>query len=177
MIDFARWYIGDISKVSAQLGSYVDRPGADGQPSFPANDAAFISLHFDNQAQAMIQVSAVAHQADRDVGIHVQLHGDSGTLEVDHIFSGAESGATLRGARHDEEQFSLLSVPEKLQQNLEPADPFAPYVQQSVGPRLFIDSILEDTYPSPNFYDGLKVQEVIDAILVSHRHERWVSLR
>lgn len=176
MIDLARWYFGDISKVSANLKTHVERPSADERPSFPANDAAFITLQFDNQAQAMIQVSAVAHQADRNVGIHIELHGESGTLEANHIFFGAESGATLRGARRDEEQFSTITVPEHLRKNLDPADPFAPYTKQSAGPRLFIDSILEDEFPSPSFYDGWKVQEVIDAVLESHRNERWVSL-
>ena len=31
MIDFARWYIGDVAKVSAHLATFVDRPGADGR--------------------------------------------------------------------------------------------------------------------------------------------------
>jgi predicted dehydrogenase len=176
MIDFARWYIGDVIKVSAQLGTYVDRPGVDGRPPVPANDAAVIMLQFDNQVQAMIQVSAVAHQADRGVEINVQLHGDAGTLEAEHIFFGSEAGATIRGARHDEEQFSVITVPDDLRKNLDPSELMDPYMKQSAGPRLFIDSILKDSPLSPNFYDGLKVQKVIDAILESHRNECWVSL-
>jgi hypothetical protein len=41
------------------------------------------------------------------------------------------------------------------------------FEKQSAGPRLFIDAILEDKLPSPNFYDGFKVCEVVDAALKS----------
>ncbi|MCP4403682.1 MAG: hypothetical protein GY801_41050 [bacterium] len=46
----------------------------------------------------------------------------------------------------------------------------------SADPRLLIDAIMGDQPVTPNFYDGLKVQEAIDTALESHRNERWVSL-
>ena len=51
-----------------------------------------------------------------------------------------------------------------------------PYLKRSAGPRLFIDAILEDKPAAPDFYDALKVQEVVDAALKSHRDRGWVSL-
>jgi predicted dehydrogenase len=176
MIDFARWYIGDVSKVSAHLATFVDRPGPDGQPSISANDSAMVTLQFDNEAHAIIQVSAVAHQADRRLDFNVLLHGESGTLEAEHLILGPEAGATIRGARHNEEQFGRLAIPDELRKNLDEGELLDPYSKQSVGPRLFIDAILEDRPVSPDFYDGMKVQEVIDAALESHRNECWVSL-
>jgi predicted dehydrogenase len=50
------------------------------------------------------------------------------------------------------------------------------FVRQPVGDRLFIDAILENRAVSPNFYDGFKVQEVIDAALQSDQNEEWVSI-
>jgi predicted dehydrogenase len=176
MIDFARWYIGDISKVSAHLATHIDRPGANDQPAASVNDSALVTLQFDNEAQATIQVSAVAHQADRVVDINVLLHGASGTLEAEQILFGAEAGATIRGVRHNEKRFGRLVVPDELRKNLDGDELFDPYAKQSVGPRLFIDAILEDRPVSPNFHDGVKVQEVIDAALESHRNGCWVSL-
>lgn len=173
MIDFARWYIGDVSKVSAHLATFVDRPGLDGQPAMAANDSALVMLAFDNGAQATIQVSAVNHHTD----MGVLLHGDSGTLEAKHLLSGGESAITIQGIRHNEAQFGRLVIPDELQQNLDEADLLDPYLKQSVGPRLFIDAILEDRPISPDFYDGFKVQEVIDAALESHRNGCWVSLK
>ena len=52
----------------------------------------------------------------------------------------------------------------------------APFLDQPIGARLFVDAIKEDRPVSPSFYDGLKAQEVIDAAFESHRSECWVSL-
>lgn len=181
MIDFARWYIGDIAKVSAHLATFVDRPGPDDQPLDPANDSALLTVEFVNGAQGFIQVSAVAHVADRLIEQGVVLHGEAGALECDVLFEGAEAGATIRGTRHHAERFQTLPVPDYLWGDVNRADSFSAQVlglftRQPVGCRLFIDAIIEDRPVSPNFYDGLKVQEVIDAALESHRSGGWVSL-
>jgi predicted dehydrogenase len=176
MIDFARWYLGDVRKVSAHLATFIDRPDVEGKPSVPVNDSAVVTLQFDHGTQAVIQVSAMAHKADRGVDINILLHGASGSLEAEHIFFGSEARVKVLGARHDEEVFGRLAIPDDLQMDLEESDPFDPYVKHSAGPRLFIDAILEDRSVSPNFYDGFKVQEVIDATLESHQNKCWVSL-
>src|SRR5919206_4823307 len=98
MIDLARWYVGDIAKVSSQLATFIERPGADGAALDPANDAALLAVEFANGAQGTIQVSAVAHVGDRGQEQQVILHGESGTLEI--VYTGM--GAEIRGARHDE---------------------------------------------------------------------------
>ncbi len=176
MIDFARWYIGDIRKVSASLGTFVERNGVDREQLDPSNDAGFVMLQFDNGAQAVVQASAVAHQADRGFEISVQLQGDKGTLEVDQLFTGTDASVTIRGARDKDERFSRLSIPDSFLKDLDGVDNLAPYFKQSAGPRLFVDAIAEDLSITPDFYDGLKVQEVIDAAIESHRTECTVSL-
>jgi hypothetical protein len=50
------------------------------------------------------------------------------------------------------------------------------FLYQSAGARHFIDAILADSLLSPNFCDGLAVQEVMDAALQSQRIGGWVSL-
>ena len=54
-IDLARWYVGDIARVSAHLGVYGDRLGPDGQPYDRSNDSATLLLEFENGAQGTIQ--------------------------------------------------------------------------------------------------------------------------
>lgn len=177
MIDLARLYVGDIARVSAHLTTFVDRPGPDGQPLDPANDSAILHLHFKNGAQGMIQVSAMAHVADREQQQQIVLHGEAGTLEADFTF---DAPSEIRGARHDEERFNILPVPDHLWGEVKRSMPFDElkelFVKQPVGVRQFIDAIIEDRPVSPNFYDGLKAQEVIDAAIESDRSGCWVSL-
>ena len=177
MIDLARWYVGDIVKVSAQLGTFVERPGVDNTPLNPANDTASVNLQFDNGAQGMIRVSAVTNRGDRGMDIGVRLCGDSGTIEVDHISSGPEAGVKFRGVRHGEEQFRDLEIPDAFYENINKGgEMFDVFIKQSAGPRLFVEAIVEDRPITPNFYDGLKVQEVIDSALESNRKGCWVNL-
>ena len=175
MIDFARWYAGDIARVSAYLTTFVERPGPEGQALDPANDSALLAVEFENGAQGVIHVSAVAHVGDREQEQHVILHGQSGTLEADSTFVGAE----LRGIRPGKDQFETLLVPDHLWEGVDRTD-FSRildiFFKQPVGDRLFIDAILEDRPVTPSFYDGLKVQEVMDAAIESHQSGGWVAL-
>lgn len=177
MIDLARLFVGDIARVSAQLSCFIKRPGSDDQPLDPANDSAVLMLQFKNGAQGIIQVSAVAHMAERWQQQRVILYGEAGTLEADfNLLTEAE----VRGARHDEECFSVLPIPDNLRGKIERSTPFNElkelFIKQPVGVRLFIDAILEDRPVSPNFDDGFKVQEVIDAAIESDRTGCWVTL-
>ena len=179
MIDQARWYVGEITKVNANLSTYVERPGADGSEMDPANDSAFVTLQFDNGAQGMIQLSDVAHVAEQSNPQQTSLHGELGTLELDISFA---LGGEIRGARHDEEQFRTLSIPDHILEGIDQSQPFMSqllevFTTQSVGDRMFIDAIIEDKPISPSFYDGLKVQEVIDAAIESHKSGSWVSVK
>ena len=176
-IDMTRWYVGEIARVSAHLVTLVERPGPQGRTLDPANDAAMLLLEFENGAQGMIQLSAVAHVADRAQEQHILLHGQSGTLEAHMSFLGTE----IRGARHDEKQFGALSVPDHLwgdvDRTLSHMDQFFEvFHRQSVGDRLFIDAILENQPVTPSFYDGFKAQQVMDAAIASHESGTWVAI-
>jgi len=172
MIDLARWYVGDIAKVSGHLATLVERPGADGAVLGPANDAALLAVEFANGAQGTIQVSAVAHVGDRGQEQQVILHGEEGTLEIDLNFTSAE----IRGARYDEERIGTLPVPDGLWGDADRSDLFALLFANSAATQQFIDAIAEDRIVAPTFYDGWKVQEVIDAALESHQIGCWVSI-
>jgi len=181
MIDLARWYVGDTARVSAHVGVFVDRPGPEGGPLDPANDSAALLLQFENGAQGMIHVSAVAHTADRNAEQYVALHGEAGTIEVDTVLGGAEECVLISGARSDQGRFETLPVPDDLWVDVDRSDIWSSlfpgvFLRQSVGDRLFVDAILEGRPPSPSFYDGLKAQEVIDAAIESHHSGTWVSL-
>ena len=176
MIDFARWYVGEVIKVSAQLGTFVHIPSGDGRPLIPTNDSASVFLQFEGGAQGVVRVSNVANRGDRYLDMSVRLYGDSGTLEVDQIFFGPEAGAKVRGVRGREERFSTLEIPDTFFEEIDKSEWFGPYYNQSVGPRLFVEAIVENKSIKPSFYDGLKVQEVIYSALESDREGCWVSL-
>jgi predicted dehydrogenase len=179
MIDLARWYGGEIARVSANLQTFVERPGPEGELLEPANDACLITVQYETGAQATIEVGAVAHVAGRSQDQHIRLYGSDGSLECDTDFPMA--AAELRGARSEDEQWQVLHAPDELWAGVDRTQPsFAQFGQafnaQPIANRLFIDAILEDRSVTPSFYDGLKAQEVIDAALRSHQSGEWISL-
>ena len=183
MIDLARWTIGDIARVSAQISTFVERPGSEGEDLDPANDAAMLLLEFENGAQGSIQVSAVAHTADRVQEQRMVLHGESGTLELDYSFLGSDfangvvrTPCELRGARARDGQFQSIRVPDRLWENADRENAFSVFQTQPAGPRAFVDAILAGQTGSPNFHDGYRAQQVIDAAFQSHREGTWVSI-
>jgi predicted dehydrogenase len=167
-IDLARWFVGDIARVSARLNTFVDRPAPDGQPYEPAHDSAVLAVGFEDGAQGTVHASVVSHVAERGQHNRVTLHGEAGTLELDATFTGGE----VRGARTGEERFATLPLPD----DLDPATTADADPGHSVGARAFIDAILEDCPVAPSFYDGWRVQQVIDAAFASHEHGRWISI-
>lgn len=176
MFDLARWFIGDITQLSAHLTSFTDRPGIDGPLADPTSDSIMVAAQFENGAQGLIQLSSMAHIGDRRAEMRIVLYGELGTLEADLAFTGVDEGIRLRGARHNEDRIVPLSVPDRILENVNPTDLLDPFVKQSVGPRLFIDAILTGKSASPDFFDGLKAQEIIDACIESDRRKCWVSV-
>jgi len=168
MIDIARWLVGEFTWVTAQLGVFVDRPGADGGAIDPVNDSALLLVKFANGAHGTIQASAVAHIADRSFQQQIKLYGKAGTLEIDFTYLGSKAGAVIRAARSQEEQFQTLQVPESYWGDVDQSDPSLIFTKNAVGSRLFIDAILENRSVNPNFYDGYKAQQIVDAAIASH---------
>ncbi|MCC6455347.1 MAG: Gfo/Idh/MocA family oxidoreductase [Caldilineaceae bacterium] len=173
MIDLAHWYAGDIVRVSAHLASHADRQA--GQAQDRANDSAMLTVEFKSGAQGAIHVSSVANVGERALEQHVILHGEGGTLEFIRHGAGHEQGH-IRGIRQDEKQFQTLPVPEHYVGEVDLHNWLDPFTKQPVGARLFVDAILNDFQPSSTFHDGVKVQEILEAAIESHRKGCWVAV-
>ena len=172
LIDLARRYVGDVTRVSADLTTHVERQGLDGAPLNPANDSATLLLRFANGAQGILQCSAVAHVAEHELVQQVQLHGERGTLAMH--YSSCET--TVIGARGDEAQLHTLPIPDSYWGGARRDRPLDVFRSEPVGDRLFIEAIIEDRPIVPSFQDGAKVQAIIEAALESDRLGRWVEV-
>jgi predicted dehydrogenase len=172
-IDFARRYVGEITRVSGHLATFVERPGPEGQALVPANDSALLAFGFANGAHGSIHVSAVTTLSEN----RITLCGEAGSLDLVFSFTGAE----LRGLRHGDEEWQTLAIPDDLWRDVEREGPFFNqlfdvFKKQPVGNRLFIDAIVEDRPMDSTFYDGWKAQQVIDAAIASHEQGCWIDV-
>ena len=173
MIDLARWMLGPVDTVSASLKTQVEREGIDGQPLNPANDSAFLTLEFRSGAHCNIETSCIAHQADRG-GFELALFGENGSLQAQFFFS--DFNYVVRGAKRDKDTWQPLAIPSAYMGKFDTENIFAGYQSEAIGPRLFIESILNDKAVEPDFKDGCLNQQVIDAALESNRSGRRIQL-
>ncbi len=121
----------------------------------------------------MIYVSLSLFYVEPSMKQQLQFHGRDGTLEVEfRAFSDIE----VRGIRQGERSLQRLDVPAALWGDAERNRVWSIFEKQTAGARQFIDAIIADEPLTPNFYDGLKVQQVIDAALESDRTVCTVSL-
>jgi predicted dehydrogenase len=180
LIDLARWLNGDIVRVAAHLANHVQRFHEDGRPVVPANDAALLALAFANGSQGLIHTSAVAYTGGRGLDQHIVLYGESGTVEADLTFGNFGSGGaqmTVRAAKAPDGLFADLAIPAHIWGDVPHDQNDEVFTRMPAGDRYFIDCILHDRPVTPSLWDGVAVQEVIDAAIVSHKTGQWVDVR
>jgi predicted dehydrogenase len=71
---------------------------------------------------------------------------------------------------------SELDIPDEYIAGLDMDNVFDPFIKQAVGPRLFVDAIVKDKKVTPNFLDGYKAQQVVDAAMKSDKEGCWVDI-
>lgn len=159
LIHLAQWMLGDVAAVSARLGNHIQRESLRGQPLNPANDSALLTLEFTSGTLLQMTISAVADKKYSKWQKFFDLHGENGSLEG-RASVGAEYVVHLHGGQTNSENM----IDEEIRLDL-----LEHFKTESVGPREFIDAIVDDRQIYPGLYEGYKVQQVIDAALESHR--------
>jgi predicted dehydrogenase len=170
ILDLARWYLGDVVRVTATLKTFVPRLGLDGLPMETANDSAFMLLDFASGAHGVVHVGMpnIVGPGLRHDGQTVILSGADGTLETrGDPWTDSLPVSEILGFRRGADAAEPLVVPASDFGGADPSDAFSVFHTHSVGPRLFIDAILEDRPIEPSFYDGHQVQRIVDAALES----------
>jgi predicted dehydrogenase len=170
-VDLLRWWLGEIVAVSGQLATYVrERPDpANGGALRPVDSDDQFSLiaRFASGAQAHVFVSYVAHHGGSN---QLEVHGDAGSLVIDHA-------DRLWGRQATAAQAEELSV----------ADPLEgmPGVASNVWSRSFIHlarelvAAIQEGRPlqrGATFADGLRCQQILDAVRRSHERGCWESV-
>jgi predicted dehydrogenase len=178
MIDFVQWFLGDIASVEADIRTFSPlTKGPGGEPVVPANDFGALTLELAGGGRADVTVSAVNRIGDEAGRITASFHGDAGSIEVSHPLLGVHAGARMRGMRNGDAVLETLAVPsDLLEGGVDPTKLFDPYTKQSVGTRRFIDAIRGEADIDTDFAVGVRVQEVVDAALLSARENRRVVL-
>ena len=184
VIDQARWYAGEITRVSGHLHTAEPEltiPGSGEAVPNETDDSCVMLVEFESGAHGILHASWIAHPGLGGGVIRVEAHGSEGMLQVDYRRAvDPASWARLRGARGEKAVSEVLPLPAGLTEGLDFSDEPALVRTLCARPwftsQRFAEAVLGNREMTPSFYDGLKAQEVIDAAVASHRDGGWVSV-
>ncbi|OGO41285.1 MAG: hypothetical protein A2Z04_05115 [Chloroflexi bacterium RBG_16_57_9] len=183
MIDMLRWCLGEFRQVIGLMTTRVPRrpalqaewsdlfTGTDPVPPSPsramtdvdADDVCAFVGNLVNGSQVSCQVSFLAH--GRDNFQRLEIYGNEGAL-IHELSEIAPLTGRLLGARRGEQQFNPIPLPPELTAGMDDERvAMAAKYRRLVGP--FFEAIEQGGEFAPSFVDGLRVQEVIDAVIRS----------
>ncbi|MCB0124204.1 MAG: Gfo/Idh/MocA family oxidoreductase [Caldilineaceae bacterium] len=182
MVDMVRWWLGqEITTVSAQTRIFVpQRQWPNGAwATVDTDDASTMMAGFAGGAMATFMNSFAA--TGRGFDQRVELYGSNGALIYDQatpfelaVCIGEEMlklSAAAGFESRKKDPYPAMRVPEKLRDRWWTGGGST----RSLTPD-FIAAIRGEEALLPTFYEGMKVQEVLDAALLSVAQERWVRL-
>lgn len=179
MVDIVRWLLGDFAKVSAHFATVIAERkviGSSEMARADADDVCGFIAQLKSGAQVSVQLSRVAYASNDQ---RFEFYGSEGTLIYDSDpKAGTWISGRLRGAKAGDKTLSDLPIPERLRAGLDTND-----LGSAVGKflfahltRRFVDGIRSGQPVTPSFLEGLRSQEVLDALVQSGVEERWVRV-
>lgn len=174
-ISLARLFVGEITSVSAQLDAHTTRTDPHGTQVVSNNESAQLLVTNTNGASGYLQSNLIAHIASRNMSIDIQLYGSKGSIESRFHLFGPDTGVVSYLMSDADPDPVRIEIPAHYLCGEATMDMTTHYTKYA-GVSSFVDAIRHNTPTSPSFYDGRKVQEVIDAALISHQTGTRISI-
>ncbi|OQX29706.1 MAG: hypothetical protein B0D92_02215 [Spirochaeta sp. LUC14_002_19_P3] len=171
IIDLLRYLTGDFASVQGHLETFIQqRPiarGAAEMSTVSVDDAVWFKARMKNGSVGTLEASRFATGTMED--LRVEIHGERGALKFDlmdpgflHYFDEAKAQGDFGGERGWQRLESAQHYPGAL---TPPARaPIGWQRSHTENQYAFLRAISQNRLPSPGLEDGLKVQQVIDAV-------------
>jgi len=190
LIDLALWLVGDISEVNATMETFVKRRPMQAQTTgglsaaagqgfgdVTVDDAVIALARFDNGALGTFEATrfAAGHKND----LFFEINGDKGSLRFEF-------------ERMNELQYFNREDPAHAQgfRTILATESIHPYLQAWWPPGHiigyehgfihsiynFVNAVANNTPTSPDFWEGAKVNAVLDAMTKSSTTRRWIAV-
>ena len=179
VVDMLRWLLGDVRKVTAHTMTALPErkvAGSNEVVQADADDACAFIAEMTSGTQVSVHLSRVAYGSNCH---RIELYGSQGAL-VYHADpkDGTWLSGRVQGAKAGDKVLTEMPIPERLRDGLDTRD-----LGAAVGNFLFthlaqrfIHGIRTGQPVTPSFFEGVKSQEVLDALVQSAAEQRWVEL-
>jgi predicted dehydrogenase len=170
-LDMARWFLGEVTAISAHSDRFVPRdPRPDSTSYTQAEDSAVILARFESGASATLQVSAVCWEGTPFGQIHeLDLHGSGGTLHAVNDWDTVQEVGGVRAGEPGPAQ--LLLIPDSVW-NGAPHSPVHDtyrhiFRRTEAMTRGWVTAIAEGRPIEPDLATGARVQQLVGAAITS----------
>ena len=170
-LDMARWFLGEVTAVSASRDCFVDRgPRPDGTGYTQLEDSAVILARFESGASATLQCSAICWEGTPFGQIHeLDLHGSGGTL---HALNDWDTVQEVRGVQAGEPGPARpLTIPDSAWNGAPRERVHDTYRhifrRTETMTRQWVTAIANGHQVDPDFATGARVQELVAAAITS----------
>jgi predicted dehydrogenase len=184
VIDLLRLLLGEYQSVHTLTETFIKERPLPGNPNekraIEVDDLALMTVRMANGAVGTVEASRLATGTNDE--LRVEVHGQKGALRFNladpnwlYVYDAQEPSDPIGGHRG----FKAI---ETVQRYPSPASLPGPkfavgWMRAHIANQYdFISSLVEERPSSPDFVDGMKVQEVMEAGYISAREKRWVSL-
>jgi predicted dehydrogenase len=170
-IDCLRDWFGEVESVSGELSNYSQNLSRDEAVDAFDDDTFAFTLNFvkGGSAQMISSRSGLFPSA-----ASVEIYGDAGTIFAPQVGPNPPAHGSLSGAKAGESECHDLEVPARLGPIVDERDERLPPFRLQV--RDFLRGIETGTSRAPNFYDGWRNQQILDAVRESAKTGRRVTI-
>jgi len=178
-IHLIEWWLGRIQRLCARLRTAVKHRVTEGEARVPiqVDDTCAVLAELEEGIPVVFDISSVALVPR--ISMEISLHGSEGSLLFQDDWGSADaSTGRVTAMRRNDQVPSFVPIPLRLTGEFVDAPDFVTPIRFCFTRMAaeFVQAIRENRPAEPNFYDGLRVQEVISAIEESATAEHWVTV-
>ncbi len=181
LIDLTMSFAGGIQTVCGDAAQHIKEPplwiesGGEVRKSESDDSTTFLA-RFESSAQGMFHTSRVATGEPAAGFMRIAICGDRGGL-VHELKVGPGCTSQVLASTLGEGSFKPVPPSEPYWRNWDSTsyDANIPYCWEKLTGEM-LRAIKTGAKPQGTFYEGMKSQEIIDAVLLSSQEQRWVPL-
>lgn len=183
-LDTVRFLLGDFESVYATTQTFFKKRPLEGaldkKGEVEVDDLALLQLKLERGGVGALEVSRVATGTNDEM--RVEIHGSKGALSFNlmepnwlYVYDVRENGEPIGGMRGFKRMETVQRYPKPA---VLPGPKFSVgWMRYHIASLYnFLKHIAAETMPSPNFEDGLKIQEIMEATYLSVERKEWVKL-
>jgi predicted dehydrogenase len=183
ILDIFYYLLGDFGSVQATLDTLIkERPVAAGTTEkgpVDVDDIALMHIRMADGTLGLVEASRMGTGTPND--LQFEIFGDKGAIRFNatdpswlEVYDLRDAGQPLGGMRG----FRKLETVQRYEGQKVPDWSMPPTFTRTHAEcqYQFLKAIQDDSDPSPTFVDGLRVQEIMEAVLRSSEEGRWVTV-